>query len=130
MRIVILLTLIACNTFQPPIVHHYHFPSTQAFLDKPDRPFEKIGVVRAKVNYQSLDPSHEEDALCRNYYNKAVRQLVTLAEAKGAQAVIQVQSVVFYENGRQEFYSTPECSDDGLEGQSLVTGVAIRYTDH
>lgn len=120
---------LACTSM--PEVHHksYTFPKDKAFVGDVKRPYEKLGMVRAEVNFQSLDFSREEDDLCRNYYNKAVRDLVKLAEEKGAQAVIDVKSIVFYQDFRSQVYSTPECSDDGGEGQALVQGVAVVWKD-
>ena len=50
-----------------------------------------------------------------------------MARHQGADAVVDIKSVVFLENGKQETYSTPECSDDGFEGQILLQGVAIKW---
>lgn len=110
-----------------PTVKHYEFPKGAAFLDEPTKPFEKLGVVRTEVNYQSLDVNHDEDMLCHNYYNKAVTDLVKRSRDHGGDAVIDVQSVVFLDDGHVEKYKTPECSDDGFEGQILAQGIAIRW---
>lgn len=107
----------------------FEFPNQFAFAQASSvkRPFEPLGWVRSKVNFQSLDVTRDEAILCRNYYNKAVKQLVDTAKQKGADAVVDIKSVVFLEDGRRELYSTPECSDDGFEGQILVQGVAIKW---
>lgn len=110
-----------------PTVKHYDFPKGVAFLNEPKRLYDKLGVVRTKVNFQSLDVNHDEDMLCRNYYNKAVSDLVKRSRAHGGDAVIDVQSVVFLDDGHVERYKTPECSDDGYEGQILAQGIAIRW---
>ena len=91
------------------------------------RKYEVLGTVRSKAEFPTLDPANEEDALCANYFNKAVKDLVRRAKDKGADAVIKVSSVVFYENGRMESFPRPECSDDGEEGQVLVQGNAIKW---
>lgn len=92
------------------------------------RPYKKLGQVRTKVNYNTLDWIHEEDQLCRNYYNKGVHDLVKRAQDQGADAVIDIQSVVFNDLDGEETYPTPECSDDGQEGQILLQGIAVKWT--
>jgi hypothetical protein len=131
-KILILLIFLkasACSSFPTPEFKAYSFPAQDAFIGNVKRPYQSLGVVKAKVNYQSLDPAREENELCRNYFNKAVRDLVNLAKDQGGDAVIDVKSVVFLDDGRSETYSTPECSDDGMEGQSLARGIAVRWKD-
>lgn len=72
-------------------------------------------------------PEHEEKELCRNHFNKAVQDLLKLARKNGAEGIADVKSVVFLYDGRTELYPTPECSDDGEEGQVLLQAVAFRY---
>ena len=91
------------------------------------RAYVAKGSVRAKVDFQSLDPSHEEGELCQNYFNKAVRDMVDMARDKGADAIIQVRSVVFYEGGIRESFPSAECSDDGMEGQVLTEAIAVQW---
>jgi uncharacterized protein YbjQ (UPF0145 family) len=67
------------------------------------------------------------EGLCRNYYNKAAYLLLKEAKKVGADAVIQVRSVVFMLDGKMSEFSTPECSDDGAEGEILLRGIAIKY---
>lgn len=105
----------------------YRFPTGKAFVESVKRPYHVVGMVRAKVNFPSLDPMHEESDLCKNYYYKAVKDLVSSAAEKDADAVIEIRSVVFLADGRKEAYSTPECSDDGMEGQILVQGLAVKW---
>jgi hypothetical protein len=105
----------------------FRYPK-EAYVEVPKRAFTPMGMVRSKVNFTSLDPNHLEVAeLCKNYYNKAVAELVKIAKGKGADAVIEVKSVTFLEDGRVETYKTPECSDDGGEGQILAQGVAVKW---
>lgn len=118
-----------CSTLPTPKFTPSAFPHDRAFIGKVMRSYKTLGLVRAKVNYETLDPNHEEEDLCRNYFNRAVRDLVKMAQEKGADAVIDVKSVVFFENGAHEVYSTPQCSDDGMEGQVLAQGIAIKWTD-
>ncbi|MCM2322004.1 MAG: hypothetical protein NDJ90_01950 [Oligoflexia bacterium] len=118
---------VACTTLPTPKVSSYAFPKGEAFVGNADRPYETLGLVRTKVEYFTLDPMHEEEDLCRNYYNKAVRDLVKRAKEKGADAVIDVKTVVFTADGRQEFHPTAECTDEGDEGQVLAQGIAIRW---
>lgn len=98
-----------------------------AFLGKPPKPYQSLGVVRSKINFQTLDPNHDEVMLCKNYFNQAARKLLEIARSKGADAVIEVKSVVFTMDGKSELFSTPECSDDGAEGQILAQGTAVRW---
>jgi hypothetical protein len=111
----------------PPKFTRHGFPKGSVFAGDSDRPYEVQGWVRTKVNYTSLDPGHEEDDLCRNAYNKAANDLLERAKKNGADAVIDMKSVVFLEDGRRETYSTPECADDGQEGQILAQGIAVKW---
>jgi hypothetical protein len=121
-------TLISgCGSIPQASYESFEFPSHSAYTKKIDRPFQSLGWVRSKVNFQSLDANREEASLCKNYYNKSVRELVETAKTKGADAVINIQSIVFLEDGRKEAYITPECSDDGFEGQILTQGLAVKW---
>lgn len=124
----VMVGCVGCSTLPDPHHKEYSFPS-QAFVGDVKRPYKALGLVRSRVNFQSLDPSREESDLCKNYYGKAVRQLLEIAKGKGADAVIDVKSVVFLEDGHHELYSTPECSDDGMEGQILTQGIAVKWKD-
>ena len=104
----------------------YSFPKG-AYLGDPGRPFQSLGWVRAKATYTSLDPDHDEQGLCSNYFNKAVSELMRHAREHGGEAVVDIKSVVFLADGRQETYHTAECSDDGQEGQILVEGIAVKW---
>jgi hypothetical protein len=121
------LALAGCSSFPEPKLTHYKFPKN-AFVGNVSRPYTVLGPVRSKADYASLDAQHEEKELCRTYYNKAVKDLVKFAKKQGADAVVDVQSVVFLEDGRHETYKTPECSDDGGEGQVLTQGIAVKWT--
>lgn len=126
---VLFLALYAGCTNLPKIEHKdYGFPDRQAFID--DGPkgvqIEVIGRVKARADWPSLDPDREESGLCINYYNKAVRDLVKFAKEKKADYVIKIRSITVLYDGRIEVHKTPECSDDGGEGQVLVEGVAVR----
>lgn len=106
------------------------FPKN-AFVGVPDaRRFERIGSVRARADFLSMDPENpnaNSQILCRNYYNRAVNDLVKFAREKKADAVIEVKSVVFMMDGKTELHDSPECADDGAEGQALVQGVAVKW---
>ncbi len=118
----------ACATLPTPSHKSFEFPAGEAFIGHSvSRPYQILGWVKSKVNFLSLDPDREESDLCKNYYSKSVQGLVQMAKDKGGNAVMDVQSVVFLENGRQETYSTAECSDDGMEGQALTQGIAIQW---
>ena len=117
----------ACTTTLPEIKHpKFSFPES-AYLGDVKRPYVKLGLVKSRVDYPTLDPNREEKDLCNNYYNKGVRDLLKRARNVGADAIIQVKSVVFLEDGKVETYSTPECSDDGAEGQVLLEAIAIKW---
>lgn len=119
----------ACATLSTPQQSQYTFPKSSVYISKIDRPFKTLGVVRTKLNYPSLDPNFEEDDLCRNYFNQAAHDLLKRARENGADAVVDMRSVIFMEDGSQKIYPTPECSDDGEEGQVLAQGVAVRWID-
>ena len=124
----IFLGLAGCATVPEPKFQRYAFPKG-AFVGVPTRAYTALGPVRSKVDFPSLDPNHEEKKLCDNYYRKSVRELITFAKKQGADAVINVSSVVFLEDGRRETYKTPECSDEGGEGQILTQGIAVKWTN-
>ena len=116
----------ACSTL-PEVKHtQYDFPDS-AFIGDVKRAYQKIGVVRSRVDFASLDSKNEESNLCKNYFNKAVRDLLKKARARHADAVIDVKSVVFLVDGRSELYPDPECSDDGEQGQVLTQGLAVKW---
>jgi len=117
-----------CSTLPTPEVKKYAFPRQDVLLGEPARPYEVLGIVRTSAHWPSLLlPGANDEYLCRNYYNKAAVDLLKRAREAGAEAVIQVRSVVFYMTGKRETYTTPECSDDGENGEILLEGVAIRY---
>ena len=86
----------------PDVKHpQFEYPKL-AYQKKPKRPFESTGEVRSKVNFPSLDPQNTIEKLCKNYFNKAVQDLVRRAKRHGGDAVIDVKSVVFLMNGEVE----------------------------
>lgn len=122
-----------CASTLPTERHaEYRFPEDHVFVDKPlgknlDRPFKVLGWVKAKAQFPTLEQRTHDSSLCKNYYNKAAANLLKEARAVDADAVIQVRSVVFLMSGEMQEHRTPECSDDGAEGEILLRGVAIRY---
>jgi hypothetical protein len=110
-----------------PKVKHHSLPKEGVFVQKPERPYDVLGRARARVDFPSLDRENEETALCQNYYNKAVKDLLKRAEKAGGDAVVEVRSVVYLADGRVERYETAECSDDGAEGQILVEGWVAKW---
>jgi hypothetical protein len=118
----------ACASMPEPKMDKATFPKGQAYMgDVKGRPYEKLGLVRARKDFETLDPVHDEKELCQNYFNKTVRDLVKEAKKQGGDAVIEVRSIVFYEDGSSKLYTTPECSDEGQEGQILTQGIAIKW---
>lgn len=119
----------ACSTLPEPKYKKYSFPEASVYVDeKPTRRFKVIGPVRVRVNFSSLISDREELELCQNFYNKGAGDLLKRAKREmRADAVIEVRSVVYYMDGKSKRYPTPECADDGNEGQILMEGKAIRY---
>src|SRR4051812_3241357 len=93
------LGLAACTSLPKPRYTAYRFPQ-EAFVGEVRRAHQVIGRVRSKFEYNSLDPSHEDPQLCRNFYNRAVVDLLRRAKERGADAIIDVRSVVFMEDGK------------------------------
>ena len=123
----LLVAIAACTTLPAPKYSRHVFPKGEAFVGDAKRPYQTLGLVRAKVEFPTLDPGRDEQDLCKNYYNAAVQDLVKHARKAGGDAVINVKSVVFLEDGRAETHKSPECSDDGQEGQILTQGIAVKW---
>jgi hypothetical protein len=123
------LALGSCSSTVPtPNKKIYDFPGDgQAFINAPKRPYKVLGEVKTKATYSTLDFEHGDDQLCRNYYNKAVKDLVDRAKNVGADAIVNIRSIVFYEDGTHQIFKTPECADDGEEGEILVAATAIKW---
>ncbi len=132
-HLVIFLFLLSCVSVPERTNHsQFPFPEKGVFPELPGgadakRPYETLGWVRAKADWPTLDQDSYSQSLCRNYFNKAVSSLYKEAKKVGADAVIQVRSVVFTLDGKTEEYATPECSDDGATGEVLVRGIAIKF---
>jgi hypothetical protein len=109
-----------------PKYERFRFPKN-AYVGNVTRPYETLGPVRSKVDFANLDLQREDKEVCHNYYNKSVRELARFAKLQGGDAVIDVKSVVFLQDGRSETHPTPECSDDGAEGQVLTQGIAVKW---
>ncbi len=107
-------------------VKRYDWPKN-VYLGDPKRPFESLGLVKTKVEFPTLTENYEESYLCKNYFNKAARDLLSRAKDAGGDGVVDVKSVVFLADGRMETHASAECSDDGAEGQVLVQGIAVRW---
>ena len=116
-----------CTTLPDPKHNWVDFPSKKAFYKKPSRRYKELGIVRSRVNYLTLDPYNNEEKLCQNYFNKAVLKLIDYAKDKGADAVIEVRSVVVEIGGKVKAYTRAECFDDGQEGQVLAKGIAVKW---
>ena len=128
-----LFFLSACVSVPERTKHpQYSFPEKSVYLELPtgpeeDRPYKVLGWVKSKADWPTLDQDGYSQSLCRNYFNKASASLLKEAKKAGADAVIQVRSVVFTLDGRTEEHATPECSDDGAVGEVLVRGIAIKF---
>jgi hypothetical protein len=108
------------------------FPESDVYMELPtgrdeNRPYDVMGWVRSKAYWPTADQDGYSEGLCRNYFNKGARQLLKEARKVGADAVIQVRSVVFMLDGKVEEFPRPECSDDGVEGEVLLRGIAIKF---
>lgn len=117
----------ACTTMPSTTHEDYDFPKGRAFINKVERPYQVIGEVKERVDFPNVDPTAPMRKLCANYFNKAVQGLVKRARRAGADAVVDVRSVVYLMDGTRESYSTPECSDGGDTGQILVRALAVRW---
>ena len=131
--VILILVLSGCASSLPEEKHKtFTFPEMGAFVELPTgkyekRPFETLGWVRTKVNYPTMEQDPNNTKLCKNYYNKGVAQLLNEAKKAGGEAVIQIRSVVMLMDHSVQEYATPECYDDGAEGELLLRGVAIKY---
>jgi len=127
--IVGLLALSACASIPSTEHKSFHFPPDNAFVDMPpsNLHYRTLGWVRAKETFVTLDPESNLRTLCHNYYNKAVASLLREAHRAGGDAVAKVRSITFLLNGKVEEFKTAECSDDGGEGEILLSGVAIQW---
>lgn len=119
-----------CSTLPSEMHDFYDFPKRDAYVQLP--PVEKsrienLGTLRTKINFSMTSPQMDEVKLCRNYYHQAAQRLLKMAKKeKDAEGIFLIRSVVFYLNGKSEFFETPECSDDGSEGQILLQAEAYR----
>jgi len=125
--ILLALGLSGCSSLPTIKVTKHKFPKGFVFIGEPKRPYEAKGWVKTKVTWNSLNPDYEESDLCKNYWNKAAMDLVKRAKENGADAVIDMRSVVFLIDGKQQTYPTPECTDDGAEGELLAQGIAVKW---
>lgn len=98
-----------------------------AFVDVPAYPYDILGDVKTRVDYNALDFDHDEFFLCKNAFARAAKDLVRFARENGGDAVIETRSVVFNLDGSTESFESPECTDDGAEGQILARGIAVRW---
>jgi hypothetical protein len=129
----LILLAAGCATSLPAERHSPHaFPQADVYVEQPlgphlNQPVKPLGWVRTRVRFPTLEQDVNNAALCRNYYNKAAGQLLKEARKVGADAVIQVRSVVLLFSGQMQEFPTPECSDDGAEGEILLKGIAVKY---
>ena len=106
----------------------HQFPKDAVFLDRPTgRPYDVLGRVRTKVNFPSLDGQREDSQLCKNYFNKAAKDLLSRAKKVGGDAVMEMRAITFMVDGKSEKHKTAECADDGEEGQVLAEGFVIKW---
>ncbi len=127
------LWITGCATSLPEERHRtFRFPEKLAYVEEPTgeylgRKYEVLGWVRARAHFPTLEQDPNSQKLCSNYYNKAVRDLLKEAKKPGGDAVIKIRSVVMLMDGKTEEHVTPECSDDGAEGEILLRGIAIKW---
>lgn len=96
-------------------------------MGEPDRPYEKLGLVKSRSDYMTVGADDDEVGLCKNYFNDSVRKLVDLAKEQGGDAVIQVRSVVYLLSGKSETFPRAECAEENGESQNLAMGIAIKW---
>ncbi len=132
--VVVIAQALGCATVPEEKHKVFKFPEKWVFVETPTGPLEKHpyeikGRVQARATYSTLDldTSIGDQSLCRNYYNKAAADLLMYAKKAGSDAVMNVRSIVYTLEGRPEEYKTPECSDDGGEGEILLIGLAIKF---
>ena len=133
MASVLSVVISSCATSLPEERHSNHsFPEKLVYVETPigefkDRPFEVLGWVRTRAHFPTMEQDPNNPTLCRNYYNKAAGDLLKEAKKAKGDAVIKVRSVVILLDGKFEEHVTPECADDGAEGEILLKGVAIKW---
>jgi len=113
----------------PTVTHKkYAFPEN-AYIGVPKdlKAHEKVGLVKARATFETMELDSDPEQRCRNYFNKAVKDLVKLAQDNKADAVVDVRSVTFLMDGKSETYPKAECVDEGDVGEVYVQGIAIRY---
>ena len=118
----------ACSSMPESKYHRIAFPKKNAYLDETP-PFEadRLGTVRTKISFPTIDPDHETDEICESAFNQGAHDLLSKATKQyGATAVVEVRSVVFYLDGKRKLYPQAECADDGDEGQILMQATAVR----
>jgi len=102
-------------------------------MGKPERAFKTVGTVRTWQGFPtSLDDSFTETEFnrrCRKAFYEASGKLLGIAREHGAEAVVEVNSVVFLADGRKEYHPKAECAEDGEEGEALVEGLAVRWIE-
>jgi hypothetical protein len=131
--LVIFMVAGCASTSLPGAKHeHYLFPQERVYFEEPSqgfegRPYQTMGWVRSKATWSTLENETHDERLCRNYFNKAAHSLLKEAIKAGADAVIKVRSVVMLLDGKIEYYPSPQCSDDGAEGEVLMQGIAIKF---
>lgn len=128
----LILLSASCSSLPSAEYHEYAFPTASAYPGVPQAKHIRLGMVSAKVNYPSMSPptldvQREEAEFCRNYFNKAVIEMVALAQKKGGEAIIEIRSVVTYRDGKREVLVGPECTDDGVEGQVVTQAVVVKW---
>ncbi len=124
----------ACATSQLPEERHsvHSFPESRVYVEEPTGraekvPYKTLGWVKSRATFPTMEQEPNNPMLCRNYYNKAAALLLKEAQKAGADAVMKVRSIVILFDGRIEEHVTPECSDDGAEGEILLRGIAIKF---
>ena len=60
-------------------------------------------------------------------FSGRVALMITQAKKAKGDAVIKIRSVVILLDSKTEEHETPECSDDGAEGEILMRGIAIKW---
>lgn len=122
------LTLLACSTTTSQRFEKYSFPPDSYVVGKSiERSYQVLAPVKTRVDYETSQKEPGVD-LCHNAFNKGAQDLVTLAKRNGADAVIEVSSVVFAADRKASTFPIPECSVEGPHGQILMQGTAVKWS--
>lgn len=124
------LGCVSCATLPEEKIDIVQPPKSGIYLDLPPQAtgeYVELGDVKTKINFK-MSQMYEDEFLCQNAYHRGLKDLLHRAEAKGGNAIMNIRSVVFYLDGKNESFKTPECSFETEEGQILMQAKVIRLS--